>query len=147
MPRRLSRRAGPEHPVLFVDAGDFPPPPPMPPRPRAADALAPFRALLAAAETARLDELDVRRVGGAVLVAGERRPAEALLGGDALLDDGTAVLPIIVPARASRVLRAALTARFVLISGTLRSTEGVLAIEPDECADLRALAREWRGRG
>lgn len=146
MPRRLSRRAGPEHPVLFVDADDIPVPL-TPPRPRSAESLVPYRALLAAAEAAHLIELDDRRIGSAVLVAGERRPADALLGGDALLDDGTAVLPIVVPARASRLLRSALTARFVLISGTLRLVDGVLAIEPDECADLRALARDWRGRG
>ncbi|MFN4001997.1 hypothetical protein [Microcella sp.] len=145
MPRRLSRRAGPEHPVLFVDADDIPMPR-TPPRPRAAEALAPFRALLAAAETARLSDLDDRRIGSTVLVGGERRAAEALLGGDALLDDGTAVLPIVIPARASRGLRSALTARFVLISGAVRAVEGALVIEPVECADLRELARDWRGR-
>jgi len=145
MARRLSRRPGPDHPLLFVNASDIPIPL-GPPRPRATAALAPYTALLAAAETTALSDLDERSTGRTVLVGGERRPAEAMLAGDALLDDGTAVVPLVINDRAPRSLRSGLEARYLLITGTVREIDGTLAIEPVEVADLRALARDWAGQ-
>jgi hypothetical protein len=148
MARRMSRRASAEHPLLFVDAADIPPAPVIvrPPTPRAAESLSPFRALLAAAETSRLADIDDRHIGHSVLVGGERRAREGLMTADALLDDGTAVMPLVLSARASRSIRTALGGRFVLVSGTVREVAGTVHIEPDEIADLRVLAREWPGR-
>lgn len=147
MARRMSRRASAEHPLLFIDAADIPPAPVVvrPPAPRANESLAPFTTLLAAAEASPLIELDDRHIGRSVLVGGERRAREGITTADALLDDGTAVMPLVLSARASRSLRTALNGRFVLVSGTVREVEGTLHIEPDEIADLRALAREWPG--
>ena len=142
MARRLSRRPGPDHPMLFVNGADIVEPV-APPRPRAAEALAPFSALLSAADAVSLDSLDRRNAGRTVLVGGERRPPEALLIGDALLDDGTAVVPLVIATQAPRSLRSALTARYVLVTGTVREINGSVAIEPHEVADLRVLAREW----
>lgn len=142
MGRWSSRRAGPEHPRLFEDARDIPVPL-EPPAPRAADDLAPYAPVLGAAEAAPLDRLDRRHLGQRIVVGGERRPADPLLGGDALLDDGTAVLPLRFSARAPRSLRAALAARYVLVAGVVREHEGSLSLEPEEVADLRALARDW----
>ena len=45
MVQRLTRRASPEHPVLFASEADFPPAPVLP-DPDAADELDPYRALL-----------------------------------------------------------------------------------------------------
>lgn len=148
MARRMSRRAGAEHPVLFVDAADFPAAPVIlrPPAPRAGESLEPFAALLAAAEASALGDLDDRSIGRTVLVGGERRPPEGLPDADALLDDGTAVVALLLGARASRALRAALATRFMLIRGTVRHLHGTLRIEPEEIVDLRALARDWAGR-
>lgn len=140
MGRWNSRRAGPEHPLLFVDARDIPVPV-EPPPPRAREALEEYAAVLQAAEAERLTDLGPRDVGRRVLVGGERRPADVLLGGAALLDDGTAVVPLHLPARAPRAVRDALSARFLLVRGVVRLAEGRLALEPDEAVDLRALAR------
>lgn len=145
MARGLSRRVGPEHPVLFVDGDDIPEPV-RPPRPRAGEAMIAFGALLAAAEAVALGDLDARSAGRTVRVGGERRPPEAMLAGDALLDDGTAVLPLVLGARAPRSLRTALATRFLLVTGVVRERDGALSIEPAEVADLRALARDWAGR-
>jgi len=131
--------------MLFVDGADIAEPI-VAPRPRAAEALGPLRALLAAAEAVSLDSLDRHTAGRTVLVGGERRPREALLVGDALLDDGTAVVPLVFAARAPHSLRSALTARYVLVTGMVREIDGTVAIEPHEVADLRVLAREWVGR-
>lgn len=144
MGRWNSRRAGPEHPLLFVDARDIPVVV-EPPAPRAADALAPYAALLDAADAERLDGLGARDVGRRVVVGAERRPAEALLGGDALLDDGTAVVPLHVRPQAPRGLRDALTARLVLVRGVVTHREGRIGLEADDAADLRALARARGG--
>ncbi len=140
MGRWNSRRAGPEHPLLFVEASDIPVPI-EPPRPRAEAAMEEYAMVLRAAESEWLATLGPRDVGRPVVVGGERRPAEALLGGDALLDDGTAVVPLYLPARATRALRDSLTARYLLVRGMVRLAEGRLALELDEAADLRALAR------
>lgn len=140
MGRWNSRRADPGHPVLFVDARDIPVPL-EPPRPRAAETLAPYAELLRAAEAEPLARVSDRHVGHRLVVGGERRPADALLGGDALLDDGTAVLPIRLSARAPRALREALAARLVLLRGVVREHDGGLALEPDDAVDLRTLAR------
>lgn len=145
MGRWNSRRAGPDHPRLFDDARDIPVPPD-PPTPRAGDSLAPYAAVLAAAEATTLDMLAPRHAGQRVIIGAERRPPDPLVGGDALLDDGSAVLPLRLGARAPQSLRTALAARFVLVSGVLREHEGSLAIEPDEVIDLRALARELSSR-
>jgi len=145
MGRWNSRRAGPDHPRLFDDARDIPVPL-VPPTPRARDALTPYAAVLAAAESVTIDALALRHAGQRVIIGGERRPADPLLGGDALLDDGSAVLPVRLAARAPQSLRAALAARFVLVSGVLRAHEGSLALEPDEVVDLRAIARELGAR-
>jgi len=131
--------------MLFVNADDIPVAV-VPPRPRSADDLAPYAALLAAAETTALIDLDHRSVGRSVLVGGERRPADVMLAGDALLDDGTAVAAIMLTSRASHSLRDALRCRFVLISGVVRDRGGHLAIEAAEVVDLRAIARDWHGR-
>jgi len=131
--------------MLFINADDIPVVV-MPLRPRSADDLAPFAALLAAAETTALADLDRRSVGRTVLVGGERRPADAVLAGAALLDDGTAVAAIVLTSRAPRGLRDALRCRFVLINGIVRAHADGFAIEAAEVADLRVLAREWRGR-
>jgi hypothetical protein len=145
MVRGFSRRPGPDHPLLFVDADDIPVPV-LPPQPRAAAALAPFSAVLAAAQTTTLAELDQHSVGREVLVGGERRRGDAGLTVDVVLDDGTAVMPVTVSTRASRVLRDALQARFVLVTATLRNTDGMLHLDVAHAVDLRALAREWASR-
>lgn len=145
MGRWNSRRAGPDHPRLFDDARDIPVPI-EPPAPRAREALAPYTAVLAAAETVAIATLALRHAGQHVILGGERRPADPLLGGDALLDDGSAVLPVRLGARAPQSLREALAARYVLVSGVLRADEGSLALEPDEVVDLRAVARELGAR-
>lgn len=145
MGRWNSRRAALDHPRLFDDARDIPVPI-EPPRPRAREALAPYATLLAAAEAVAIEALAPRHAGQRVVIGGERRPADPQLGGDALLDDGSAVLPVRLAARAPQSLRAALAARFVLVSGVLRAHEGSLALEPDEVVDLRAVARDLGGR-
>lgn len=145
MGRWNSRRAGPDHPRLFDDARDIPVPL-EPPSPRAREALAPYAAVLAAADATTIEALGLRHAGQRVIIGGERRPADRLLGGDALLDDGSAVLPVRLAARAPQSLRAALAARFVLVSGVLRAHEGSLALEPDEVVDLRAVARDLGAR-
>lgn len=145
MARRLSRRAGPEHPVLFLDGDDIPEPV-RPPVPRAAAALTPYLAVLAAADAVPLDELDARSAGRTVLVGGERRPPEASYAAEALLDDGTAVVPVVLGRAPSRALRAALATRYLLVTGVVREVDGVLAIEASEAADLRALSRDWSAR-
>lgn len=145
MPRRLSRRPGPDHPVLFTDASDIPVPI-EPIRPRAAEQMRPYRSVLAAAETMALDELGHHTIGWTVRVAGERRPGDALRETDALLDDGTAVIGLTIGAAASRALRESLSARFVLVTGTVRSCEGDLQVHVDGATDLRAIAREWSAR-
>lgn len=129
--------------MLFV-LGDEIPEPLRPPRPRAA--LEPFRTVLVAAEAVALADLTARSAGRTVLVGGERRPPDASLAGDALLDDGTAVMPLVLGSRAPRALRAALAVRYLLVTGVVRDVEGTLAIEPSEVADLRAVAREWSSR-
>ncbi len=148
MARRMSRRAGAEHPVLFVDGSEIPAAPVIvrPPAPHASESLEPFAALLAAAEASALCLLDDRSVGRTVLVGGERRRPEGFPDADALLDDGTAVVPLTLGARAPRALRTALAVRFILLTGVVRQANGRLLIEPAEIADLRALARDWAGR-
>ena len=140
MGRWNSRRAGPEHPMLFVHARDIPVPV-EPPRPQAGAALEPFQQVLGAAEAEPLALLGPSSLGRSVVAGGERRRPDPVLGGDALLDDGGAVLPLRLPARAPRALRDRLSARFVLVRGTLREHEGHLALEVDEAVDLRELAR------
>lgn len=130
--------------MLFVNASDIPTPL-EPPRPRAGELLSAYRALLTAAEATALLDLDERSVGSSVTVGGERRPRDALLGGDALLDDGTAVVPLVLAARASRALRTSLATRLVLVTGIVRDVDGTLGIEPDVIADLRVIARDWGG--
>lgn len=144
MATRLSRRPGPEHPVLFLEAADIPEPPPPPPMPRSADGVAPFRDVLEAAEAITVAEAAACSPGRTVTVGGERRPPDPLWGGDALLDDGTGVLAVLLPSGASRALRAALGARFVLIAGVVREHEGASAIVVGDIADLRPLARDLR---
>lgn len=145
MGRWNSRRAAPDHPRLFDDARDIPVPRELPP-PRAHDAVAAYAAVLDAAEAIRLHTLDARHDGHRVVVGGERRPADPLFGGDALIDDGTAVLPLRLAPRTPQGTRAALAARFVLVSGVLRTVDGSLALETDQVVDLRALARELGAR-
>lgn len=141
MGRWNSRRAGPEHPMLFVDGRDIPAPVD-PPRPLAAAAIAPYAAVLAATDAEPLSSLGPRDAGRAVIVAGERRRMEPMLGGDALLDDGTGLLPLSLPPGASRALRDLVAARFLLVHGVLRMHDGHVTLEIAEAADLRAIARE-----
>lgn len=141
MGRWNSRRAGPEHPMLFVDARDIPVVVEAP-RPRAAEAVAPFAELLRTVEAEPLASLTSRHVGRSVVVAGERRRPEPALGGDALLDDGTGLLPLTLPPGAPPALRDVISARFLLVHGRLRVHEGQVALEVAEAADLRAVARQ-----
>ncbi len=145
MPRRLSRRPGPDHPVLFIDAADIPVPI-EPIRPRAAEHMLPYRSVLAAAETVPLDQLRHCSIGRTVMVAGESRPGDVLHDAEALLDDGTEVIGLTIGATASRALRESLRARFVLVTGTVRDREGERQVHVSAAADLRAIAREWGNR-
>lgn len=145
MGRWNSRRAPADHPRLFDDARDIPIPA-EPPQPRAGASVAPYAAVLAAAEASAIESLGRRHIGQRLIVGGERRPADRVLGGDALLDDGSGVVTLRLAARAPQSLRAALGARFVLVRGVLREHDGSLALEPDQVADLRALARDLGAR-
>lgn len=142
MARRLTRTAGPEHPLLFVDARDIPAPPSRP-VPRAAEALDGFSAVVRAAEAVPLDELGSIGAGRAVVVAGERAPAPGDWQATGMLDDGRAVVPLLLPARAAARLRSAAAARFLLVTGVTREHPAGTAVEIAEVADLRELARSW----
>ena len=145
MARRLSRRPGPDHPALFTDASDIPLPI-EPIRPRAAEQMRVYRSVLTAAETVALDELGHHTIGCRVRVAGERRSRDLRRDTDVLLDDGTAVIALTIGAAAPPGLRESLSARFVLVVGTVRDCDGDLQVHVEEAADLRALAREWSAR-
>lgn len=142
MARRLTRTAGPEHPLLFADARDIPVPPSMP-MPRAAEALDGFADVVRAAEAVPLDELGLIGTGRAVVVAGERAPAPGDWQATGMLDDGRAVVPLLLPARAAARLRSAAAARFLLVTGVTREHPAGTAVEIAEVADLRELARTW----
>ncbi len=146
MPRRLSRRPGPDHPVLFTDASDIPVPI-EPIRPRAAEQMRAYHRVLAAAETTALDELGHHAIGRMVTVAGERRTGGVQRNSETLIDDGTAVIGLSIAATAPRALRESLSARFVLVTGTVRYRDGDIHVRVDEAADLRAIAREWGAHG
>lgn len=145
MPRRLSRRPGPEHPVLFTDASDFPVVV-EPTRPRAAPQMVQYRLLLAAAETVDLATLTDRSIGQSITIAGERRPRDALTTAELLLDDGTAVVGLTTRADAPRSVRESLSARFLLVTGTVREREGELQVQVEQAGDLRTIARDWAPR-
>ncbi|WAB83738.1 hypothetical protein OVN20_11935 [Microcella daejeonensis] len=142
MTRRLTRTAGPEHPLLFADARDIPAPPSAP-RPRAGDALEGYAAVLSAAEAVPLDELGLVGPGRTVVVAGERAPAPGDWQANGMLDDGRAVVPLLLPVRAAAGLRTAAVARFLLVTGITREHPAGTAVEIAEVADLRELARTW----
>lgn len=142
MARRLTRTAGPEHPLLFADARDIPTPPSRP-APRAADALDGFAEVVRAAEAVPLDELGLIGAGRAVVVAGERAPAPGDWQASGMLDDGRAVVPLLLPDRAAARLRTAAAARFLLVTGITREHPAGTAVEIAEVADLRELARTW----
>lgn len=146
MPRRLSRRPGPGHPVLFTDESDIPLPA-EPIRPRAAEQMSVFRALLTAAEVVALAELTPRAVGRSVTVAGERRGRHESTSADLLLDDGTAVIGLTTGQNSARSMREALAARFLLVTGTVHDIDGDVQLLVEHARDLRALDREWRSRG
>ena len=78
MVQRLTRRAGPEHPVLFASEADIPPAPVLP-DPDAADELDPYRALLEEVEAIALAAAAEAPSGREVVVAGRR---EATVDGD-----------------------------------------------------------------
>lgn len=145
MPRRLSRRPGPEHPVLFTDASDIPVPI-EPTRPRAAAQMVAYRGLLTAAEAVELAALTERSIGRSVTIAGERRPRDALTTAELLLDDGTAVVGLTTRADAPRSVRESLSARFLLVTGTVHERDGELQVQVEQAGDLRTLARDWPPR-
>lgn len=131
--------------MLFTDASDIPVAV-EPTRPRAGAQMVEYRAMLAAAETVDLAALTVRSVGRSVTVAGERRPRDALTSAELLLDDGTAVVGLTTRPDAPRSVRESLTARFLLISGTVRDRDGELQVQVEQAGDLRVLARDWPPR-
>lgn len=143
---RLSRRAGPEHPMLFEPGRDipWPPRPPALPRPTAEADMVAFRAVLDAADALPIAELSTATTGRSVTVGGARLAADPLLPGDALLDDGTAVVPVVLPSHASAALKAALGTRFVLAVGHVSQQEGFVTLVADELRDLRHLNQEWK---
>lgn len=131
--------------MLFTDASDIPLAV-EPARPRAAAQMVEFRALLAAAEAVDLAALTDRSVGRSVTVAGERRPRDALTSADLLLDDGTAVVGLTTNANAPRSVRESLTARFLLVTGTVRDRDGEVQVQVEQAGDLRTIARDWQPR-
>jgi hypothetical protein len=129
--------------MLFTEASEIPVPP-EPVRPRAAEQMAPFDSVLTAAEAIALRDLTPGFVGRTVTVGGERRPPEALMSSDALLDDGTAVIGLATDPSASRTMRESLASRFLLVTGTVRDRDGELQVLVERAGDLRSIAREWR---
>lgn len=101
-------------------------------------------AVLAAAEAVSLAELSPAQLGRSVTVAGARLSPDPRLPGDALLDDGSAVVPIVVSDDAPPMVRSALSCRFIVASGTVATLEGFVTLLADELRDLRQLDREWK---
>ena len=145
MPSRLSRNPGPEHPVLFTSASDIPFGV-EPTRPRAAAHMVEYLSLLSAAEAVDLASLTDRSIGQSVTVAGERRARNASTTAELLLDDGTAVLGLTTKEDAPRTMRESLSARFLLVTGTVRKREGELQVQVEQAGDLRVIARDWPSR-
>ncbi len=143
---RLSRRAGPGHPALFEPSLDIPWPPRPPALPRASAAIdvEPFRAVLAAAEAITVAELSHVALGRSVTIGGLRLAADPLLPGDALIDDGSAVAPLVISDNAAPTLRAALAQRFLVATGTVTEREGFVTLEAHDVRDLRQLNRDWK---
>jgi len=140
--RRLSRTAGAQHPLLFIDASDIPPPPSAP-KPGAAQALAGFANVMRAVEATPLSELALLGAGRSVVIAGDRAPAPRDWNASGMLDDGAAVVPLLLPARAAARLRAASAGRFLLVTGRTREHPAGTAVEIEDVADLREAARTW----
>ena len=131
--------------MLFRDASDIPVPV-EPTRPRAAEHMVEYRLVLAAADATDLAALTHRSVGQSVTIAGERRPRDAVTTAELMLDDGTAVVGLTTSSDAPRSMRESLTARFLLVSGTVREQEGELHVRVEQAADLRTIARDWAPR-
>jgi len=140
--QRLSRTAGADHPTLFADARDIPTPLSMP-APRATGALEGFASVVRAAEATPLIELALLGAGRRVIVAGERAPAPGDWHANGMLDDGCAVVPLLLPARTTARLRTASAARFLLVTGRTREHPAGTAVEIEDVVDLRELARTW----
>ncbi|MER3388900.1 MAG: hypothetical protein RJQ01_02595 [Microcella sp.] len=143
MARRLTRSAGPEHPLLFETESDIPPAP-IPPDPNAARELDAYRALLAEAEVTALAAAAAQPAGREVVVAGRRE--SAVDDAAAVLDDGTARLPLVLGSTASAALREALSARVLLVSATTSSAGGAPVLRVSAAHDLRRLGREHEAR-
>lgn len=118
--------------------------PPTLPAARAAEEIAPFRAVLDAAEAVSLADLAFAAAGRSATIGGARIAADPLLPGDALLDDGSAVVPIVLRRDAPASLRTALAGRFVLAVGSVAEHEGFVTLVADDVRDLRQLEREWK---
>lgn len=139
MVQRLTRRASPEHPVLFASEADFPPAPVLP-DPDAADELDPYRALLDEVEAIALAAAAEAPSGREVVVAGRR---EATVDdAAAILDDGTARVPLVLASAASAALRESLRARVLLVSATTSRADGTTVLRVSAAHDLRRLGAE-----
>ena len=131
--------------MLFTDASDIPVRI-EPTRPRAAAHMAEYRLLLDAAGATDLAAITDRTIGRSVTIAGERRPRDTLTTAELLLDDGTAVVGLTTRVDAPRSVRESLSARFLLVTGTVREREGEVQVQVEQAGDLRTIAREWLPR-
>lgn len=141
MAQRLTRRAGPEHPVLFASEADIPPAPILP-DPDAARELDPYRALLDEAEAIALARAVEVASGREVVVAGRREAPAGDEDAAAVLDDGTARLPLLLASTASAALRESLRARVLLVNATTSRADGAAVLHVTAAHDLRRLGAE-----
>lgn len=141
MAQRLTRRAGPEHPVLFASEADIPPAPVLP-DPGAALELDSYRALLEEAEAIALAAVAEAAPGREVVVAGRREVPAADEDAAAVLDDGTARMRLLLGSAASAALRESLRARVLLVSATTARADGATVLRVSAAHDLRRLGAE-----
>ncbi len=140
MAQRLTRRAGPEHPVLFASEADIPPAPVLP-DPGAALELDSYRALLEGALPIPMDPV-LPAPGREVVVAGRREVPAADEDAAAVLDDGTARMRLLLGSAASAALRESLRARVLLVSATTARADGATVLRVSAAHDLRRLGAE-----
>ena len=141
MAQRLTRRAGPGHPVLFSSEADIPPAPILP-DPDAARELDAYRGLLDEAEAIPLAAATDAPSGREIVVAGRREPVSSLGEAAAVLDDGTARLPLVLASTASAAVRESLRARMLLVSATTTRADGATVLRVSAAHDLRRLGAE-----